>query len=133
MQQILYDVHPDLNRKSFEKASLEFALRFEKTDVDRVRLHLISGITVKDEEADYHTSATGRYLLENAGHFNALLKDTFRDDTPLKLKTGSGVFDRLPDEDCYKSLDAEQCCREIERIFRELRPGRGPALKKNEN
>ncbi len=122
-----------LNRKSFEKASLEFALRFEKTGADRVRLYLISGITVKDEEADYHTSVTDRYLSENAGHFDVLLKDTSQEDASLKLKTGKGVFDRLPDGDRYKNLDAEQCCREIETIFMELRPACRPVPKENEN
>ncbi len=62
-----------LNRKSCEKASLEFALRFEKTGVDRVQLYLISGITLEDEEPDYRTSVTGRYLSENAGHLDVLM------------------------------------------------------------
>lgn len=121
-----------LNKKEFGRASLEFALRVKKERQDRVRLYLICGVTREDGKPDYATA--GDYISENAGEFNELLAATFQEKgrtLELKTCTVKSVWNRLPEKGCYEELDAEQCCREIGNIFKELLPGLGRSFKKN--
>lgn len=120
-----------LNKKKFEKASLEFALRVKKERSDRVRLYLICGLTREGGKPDYATASD--YISENAGEFNELLAATFKESgQALRLKTSpiKSSWNRLSENPCYENLDAEQCCDEIETIFKELLPGPAQTLKK---
>lgn len=117
-----------LNKNEYGQESLEFALRVQKESGDLTRLYLICGLTRENGKPDY--ASAGEYISENAEKFNELLEATFKEGgKTLELKTRplKNVWNRLPEKACYEKLDAEQCCREIENILKELRPGIGPA------
>ncbi len=120
-----------LNKKEFEKAALEFALRIKKERADQVLLYLICGLTRESGKPDY--AIAGDYISENAEKFNELLAATFKESgQTLGLKTSpiKSAWNRLPEKACYEKLDAEQCCHMVENIFEELLPGPAQALKR---
>lgn len=120
-----------LNKKEFEKTSLEFALRIKKERADQVRLYLICGLTRESGKPDY--AIAGDYISKNAEKFNELLAATFKESGQtlgLKTSTIKSAWNRLPEKACYEKLDAEQCCHAVENIFKELLPGPAQALKK---
>lgn len=123
-----------LHKEKFEEASLEFALRIKKEGKTRVRLYLICGLTGEDGKTDY--ASAGGYISKHADKFKTLLEDTFQDSgKTLEIKPDPirSAWNRLPERDCYKELDADGCRREIEKILKALQPGPGQKLKKNKN
>lgn len=115
-----------LNKKEFETASLEFALRIKREHVkkerednaeceDRVRLYLICGLTQEDGKPDYASASS--YISKNYENFETLLADTFKESS-LKVKSGKTTWNRLPEEVCCEN--AQQCYDWIEENFKEL-------------
>ena len=90
----------------FGTASLEFALRLKKERVkkeregraeyeDRVRLHLICGLTQEDGKPDY--AAAGSYISKNPEDFEMLRANTF-EKIGFEVKSGKATWDWLPEK-----------------------------------
>lgn len=132
-----------LNKMKFGTVSLEFALRIKKERVkkeceskaeyeDRVRLYLICGLTQEDGKPDY--AAAGDYISEHHEEFANLLETTFSEGgNTLKLKTDpvKSTWNRLPENACYKNLDADSCYHEIEKILKNLTSESAKRLRKH--
>ena len=116
-----------LNRKEFGKESLELALWVEKESKDKLGLYLICALTREDGIPSYRHD-----IPYSDGRYDELLKATFLDDgRALGLQT-KRMWDRLPNDSRYKSLDAETCYSKIEEIFEQLQPDPYRRLKRNE-
>lgn len=115
-----------LNKMEFGTASLEFALRLKKERVkkeregraeyeDRVRLHLICGLTQEDGKPDY--AAAGSYISKNPEDFEMLRANTF-EKIGFEVKSGKATWDWLPEKVCFD--DAGKCCCWIKKNFKGL-------------
>lgn len=109
-----------LNKMEFRTASLEFALRIKKEREgragyeDRVRLHLICGLTQEDGKPDY--AAAGSYISKNPENFEMLRANTF-EKIGFEVKSGKN-WDWLPEKVCFD--DAGKCCCWIKKNFKGL-------------
>ena len=123
-----------LHKEKFEKASLEFALRIKKEGQNQMRLYLICGLTGGDGKTDYDSA--GDYISKNPSAFKKLLENTFQDSgKALEIKPDpiKSAWNRLPERDCYRKLNTDGCCGEIERIVKALQPRPGQELRKSKN